>query len=126
MKNNKLVFILLSIFILIVASFYFYESKSLNTNDEQKQENVGVLPDFIMADVVSFDGTTLTLVAGDTQTTVSLTEDTVLVQQIKDGNAYKNTEATIADIKVGQRMVIFYKVDGQGGYIADKVQILNF
>jgi len=126
MKNMKSLLGLVFIFILIVFSFYFYDKNSQNKNEEQKSENVGVLPDFIMADVVSFDGTTLTLVAGTTQTIVSLTLNTVLVQQVKDGTAYKNIEASVSDIKVGQRVVIFYKVDGERIYTADKVQILNF
>ncbi|MES3004915.1 MAG: hypothetical protein V4690_02265 [Patescibacteria group bacterium] len=126
MKKYKSFLGLLVVFLVILFCFYFYEKSSSNKNINSQNENVGVLPDFIMADVVSLEGQTITLTAGSTQTIALLDSTTVFTQQIKEGNAYKNIPASISDIKVGQRVVVFYKVDGEGQYLADKVQILNF
>lgn len=126
MKNIKKYSSLLILVVLIGASFYYYDKNLQENNSLNKKENLGVLPDFIMADVVSLEGQSLKVMAGPKESTVFLSQETIIIQQVSSGNGYKNITGSISDIKPGQRIVIFYRLNSQNQYMADKVQILNF
>lgn len=126
MKNIKKYSSLLILVVLIGASFYYYDKNLQENNSLNKKENLGVLPDFIMADVVSLEGQLLKVMAGPKESTVFLSQETIIIQQVSSGNGYKNITGSISDIKPGQRIVIFYRLNSQNQYMADKVQILNF
>jgi len=139
MVNYKKILPVFLVIIILSLAWYFLSLKkdteiikstetTLKENEQPPvpEREKGKLPPFIMADVTGLNGSTIDIKIGDKPESVSVTKDTVVTEQVKDGTGFKNIEASITDIKVKQRIVIFYKQGSAGEYLAEKIQILNF
>jgi len=125
--NNKNIFISFFIIVLVIMGvFYLYNSNTQGVKSDEKVVNNGVLPPLFMGDVVSVDSNQIIIKTGTGEFAVSILDSTILVQQVKDGEGFKNMPATTSDIGIGKRVVIFYKAVAESQYSADKIQVLNF
>jgi hypothetical protein len=135
-EMNKKIFIpiLVGLIILVAGSavggFYFgksYESNQANIARSDFFQQRGIqdtgqsappgLGGTVAGEVKSFDGTTLTLTSGDTETAITLS-DTVEI--------LKNTTSTSAELGVGQQVMVSGERDADGNIAtATQVTILD-
>jgi hypothetical protein len=130
-KGKKILLILLVIF--IIGVYLYIKNKNTenisnvsNTGNNIEVVNSESLPKFFMGEVVGVESDKVLIKEASGDKSISITKDTVLIQQVKENGLFKNIPATISDIKLKQRIVIFYQEKSPNNYTADKIQILNF
>lgn len=83
-------------------------------------------PNFIFGKVISVSSSNLLISRSGVANVILLTSDTVFVKQVKDGEVLKNIEATLADIKQDQEVVVYFNQPPQDGvYSTYKIQIIS-
>ena len=132
MDNKKNFLALLLIIIILVTGWYLLGVKKTglpitqNENNQTENKKSPEMPKFVFGEVTKIEGQKIFIKAGAEEKTVLTEAKTVVINQIKDGESYKNVSATFDDIKISQKIVVYYNQNSGSEYTAEKIQILNF
>ncbi|OGE87988.1 MAG: hypothetical protein A3J07_02125 [Candidatus Doudnabacteria bacterium RIFCSPLOWO2_02_FULL_49_13] len=131
---NKTIITVVVVAVLAVGAYVAMQSKSNNSDDEKKLDSSKQTsetfdpknPNFIMGTVSAVSATKIDFAEGANNYSAQISAETKLVKQAKDGKTIKIVDATLADFKDKQQIVVYFSDPPKAGvYQADKIQIIG-
>ena len=132
MDNKKSFLVLLLVIIILITGWYVLGVKKMgllitqNENNQTENKKSPEMPKFVFGVVSKIEGSTVFVKMGAEEKIILTNEKIIVIRHIKDGESYKNVSATFDDIKISQKIVVYYNQNFGSEYTAEKIQILDF
>ena len=134
MKNKNTIYSVLLLLVIVGTTFYLSEQMNQFVqpvieipSPKLNLAKVSEIPKFIIGVISKVEGQEVFIKIGTDEKTVIVSENTVIIKQIKEGGIFRNIPAKIDDIKSPLQVVVYYADNStEILYYADKIQILVF